>query len=138
MKEEYETLVPKIIEYMKRTGEWGEFFPAKYSHFGYNQTMNMVKYPLTKVEALRQGFSWSDYETPFPQVEKIIPAEKLPDDITKIPDDIVNWAVRCEVTKRPFRITKAELEFYRRHNLPIPRKHPDIRYMERTKIYLNY
>ena len=72
-KEEYEVLVPKIIEHMVKTGEWGEFFPAKYSHFGYNQTMNMTKYPLTKDEALRQGFTWSDFEAPFPKVAKTIP-----------------------------------------------------------------
>ncbi len=137
-KEEYETLVPRIIEYMKQTREWGEFFPAKYSHFGYNQTMNMIKYPLSKEKALSQGFAWSDYESPFPKVEKTIPASKLPHDISQIPDDILNWAIECEVTWRPFRIVRAELEFYRKHSLPIPRKHPDERYKERTKIYLNY
>ncbi len=137
-KEEYEALVPKIIEHMWKTEEWGEFFPPKYGHIWYNQTMTMDKYPLTKEEALKQWFTWSDYEAQFPKVEKIIPASKLPDDISKIPDDILNWAVECEVTKKPFRIVRAELEFYRKHHLPIPRKHPDERYRERTKIYLNY
>lgn len=137
-KEEYEELVPKIIEKMQKTGEWGEFFPAKYSHFGYNQTMNMIKYPLTKEEAIKKGFTWSDYESFFPKVEKIIPASKLPDNISKIPDDILNWAIECEVTKKPFRIVKPELDFYRKHGLPIPKKHPDERYRERTRIYLNY
>ena len=98
----------------------------------------MVKFPLSKTEAIHQGFHWSDYESPFPKVEKIIPAEKLPEDINKIPDDIVSWAIECEVTRKPFRIVRAELEFYRKHHLPIPRKHPDERYRERTKIYLNY
>jgi hypothetical protein len=31
-------------------------------------------------------------------------------------------------------IQKAELEFYRKHNLPIPRKHPDMRHEERMKL----
>jgi hypothetical protein len=137
-KEEYEVLVPKIIEHMVKTGEWGEFFPAKYSHFGYNQTMNMTKYPLTKSEALRQGFTWSDFEAPFPKVAKTIPWAHLPDEISKIPDDILNWAIECEVTGRPFRIMAKELEFYRKHSLPVPRKHPEERYQERTKWYLNY
>jgi hypothetical protein len=137
-KEEYEILVPKIIEHMQKTGEWGEFFPAKYSHFGYNQTMNIVKYPLSKEEAIKQGYYWSDYEAPFPKVEKTLKASMLPEDISKIPDDILNWAVECEVSGKPFRIVKPELEFYRKHKLPIPRKHPDVRYRERTKIYFNY
>ncbi len=52
---------------------------------------------------------------PVPKVEKTIPASKLPEDIIKIPDDVLNWAIECEVTKRPFRIIKQELEFYRKH-----------------------
>ena len=27
-KEQYGELVPKVIEFMKKTGEWGEFFPS--------------------------------------------------------------------------------------------------------------
>ena len=78
-------------------------------------------------------FNWSDYEAPFPQVDKVIPASKLPDSIESIPDDILNWAIECEVSLKPFRIIKQELEFYRKHNLPIPRRHPDVRHMDRMK-----
>lgn len=137
-KEAYETLVPNIIEHMRKTGEWGEFFPASFSHFGYNDTMNMIRYPLSKEEAKKNWFAWSDYEAPFPKVEKTIPGSRLPEKIEDIPDDILNWAVECEVSRKPFRITRLELDFYRRHHLPVPRKHPDIRYLERTKIYVNY
>ena len=79
-------------------------------------------------------FHWSDYEAPFPKVEKIILANKIPDDIALIPDDILNWAIECEVTKKPFRIIKQELEFYRKHHLPIPKKHPEHRHIERMKL----
>ena len=79
-------------------------------------------------------FNWSDYEAPFPKVEKIIPASKLPDDISKIPDDILNWAVECEVTGKPFRIIRQELDFYRKHHLPIPRRHPDQRHLDRMAL----
>jgi hypothetical protein len=137
-KEEYEKLVPKIIEKMNNDGEWGEFFPAKFSHFGYNQTMNMIEHPLSESEAKKQWFTWSNYEPTFPKVEKTIPATRLPDTIEGIPDDILNWAILCEVSEKPFRITRLELDFYRRHQLQIPRKHPDERYKERTKIYMNY
>lgn len=71
-------------------------------------------------------------------VEKTIKASLLPEDITNIPDDILNWAIECEVTKKPFRIVKPELEFYRKHNLQIPHRHPDQRYIDRLKWYFNY
>ena len=69
-----------------------------------------------------------------PQVAKIIPAEKLPDSIDDIPDDVLNWAVRCEATGRPFRIIKQELEFYRKMRLPVPRLHPDERHRRRMAL----
>ena len=79
-------------------------------------------------------FNWSTYEAPFPKVEKIILALKLPENIVEIPDDILNWAIECEITKKPFRIIAQELDFYRKHNLPIPRRHPDQRHLDRMKL----
>ena len=133
-KEEYEQLVPKIIEKMKQDWVWCEFFPSSLSPFGYNETVANEYFPLTKEEALKKWFNWSDYEAPFPKVEKIIPAEKLPQNIEDIPDDILNWAIECEVTKKPFRIIKPELEFYRKHNLWIPKRHPDQRHLDRMNL----
>ena len=69
-----------------------------------------------------------------PKVDKVIPAEKLPDSIDDIPDDILNWAIKCEATGRPFRIIKQELEFYRKMKLPIPHFHPDERHRRRMAL----
>ena len=133
-KEEYEKLIPKIIEKMIENWEWWEFFPLSISPFGYNETIANEYYPLKKSETQKQGFKWSDYEAPFPKVEKTIPAKKLPDQIKDIPDDIINWAVTCEVSWKPFRIIPQELAFYRKHNLPIPKRHPDQRHLDRINM----
>ena len=81
-----------------------------------------------------EHFNWSDYESPQPEVKKIIQADKLPENVLDIPDDILNWAIKCEVTNMPFRIIKQELDFYRKHNLPIPKRHPDTRHLDRMKL----
>jgi hypothetical protein len=133
-KEQYEKLVPKIIEHMRKTWEWWEFFPSSISPFWYNETVANEYFPLEKSEAINKWFIWSDYEAPFPKVSKIIPASKLPDNITDIPDDILNWAIECEITKKPFKIIKQELDFYRKHNLPIPRRHPNQRHLDRMAL----
>jgi len=44
-KEEYEKLVPRIIEHMRKTGEWGEFFPESASPFEYEETIASEYYP---------------------------------------------------------------------------------------------
>lgn len=121
-KKEYEKLVPKIIEHMRKTGEWGEFWPARISLHGYNKTTAQMYYPLSREETLKQGFKWEDYETPPPQFNKIIKAKDLPDNIEKVGDDILDAAIECEVTKKLFKITAPELQFYRRVHLPLPRR----------------
>lgn len=144
-KEEYETLVPKIIEHMKATSldssdgssagyEWGEYFPLMMSPFGYNETVANEYFPLTKVEAIERGLQWRDDNDEVPQVRKIIPASSLPHSIEEIPDDILNWAIKCDNTNRPFRITKQELGFYRQLHIPIPHFHPDERHRRRIAL----
>jgi hypothetical protein len=151
-KEEYNSLLPKILWQLKELWTFWEFIPSHVSSFGYNESAAQDYYPLesSQLSAISQQtntfkicklytgnweltINWSDYEVPFPKVEKIIPASKLPDTINSVPDDILNWAIECETTKKPFRIIKQELEFYRKHNLPIPRRHPDQRNMDRIK-----
>jgi len=127
-KEEYERLVPKIIERMKRDGEYGEFFPVEKSPYAYNESVAQDFFPLTKHETEKRGWQWREENDEMPKVSKVIPAAKLPDSIEDIPDDIVNWAIKCDATGRPFRIIKQELDFYRKMKLPIPHFHPDERH----------
>jgi hypothetical protein len=113
-KEEYEALVPKIAEHMVQTGEWGKYFPPNLSAFGYNETFAYDMNPLTKEGALGFGYKWSDYRQD-----------------TEVSGE--NCMI-CEVTGRPFRLIKQELEFYEKQGIPVPRKHPDVRIEERYRI----
>jgi hypothetical protein len=133
-KDEYEELVPKIVEHMKMRGEWGEFFDPQYSPFGYNETWAQEYFPLNRDEALRANFIWSDYEAPIPQAKKLISKDQELPDISEVPDVVLDWAIACEVSGRPFKIVKKELEFCRKHKLQIPRRHPDIRHSDRLKL----
>ena len=132
-KDEYDDLKMKIVEHMKKTGEWGEYFPPEMSAYGYNETEAYFHFPLTKEEVLKRGWKWSDYEAEI-KAEKTISANRLPDDIKDIPDDVLIWEIECEVTKKPFKIIEQELRFYREHNLPLPRRHPDQRHIDRLKL----
>jgi len=133
-KAEYEALMPKIIEHMMKTNEWGKFFPPYLSPFAYNESPAQDYYPLKKEVAVKMGFKWLDYEAPIPIVEKVIKASQLPDNIKGIPDDILNWAIECESTKKPFKIVPQELKFYRSMNLPIPHRHPEKRHADRMAL----
>jgi len=130
-EEEYRKLVPQIIEHMRKTQEYGEFFPLEFIPFGYNQSRAQEYFPLTKEQAVARGIPWSDYESPSPEVKRTVSAFRLPESIAEVPDDVLNWAIRCETSDKPFKIIKQELDFYRRTELPLPRRHPDQRYQDR-------
>lgn len=127
-REEYERLVPKIIVHMQRTGEWGEFFPAQLSPMPYNRSFAQRFFPLTKEEALRQGFTW--YEEDMKQFPAAIDAAELPDECS---DLIAPLVVKSARSKRPFRITIQEIERYREFHAPLPRLAYEERMDERAK-----
>ena len=101
-KEEYESLVPKIIKHMNdmpyidkkgRVYRYGEFFPPELSPFSYNETIAQEYFPLTKEEALNQGYSWKDPEPRNYQIT--LKNEDIPDHIKDVPDSILNEIIEC-------------------------------------------
>ncbi len=133
-KEEYDALVPTIIERMRSEGAYGEFFPTAISPFGYNDTVAADHFPLSQEETVARGWRWQERNDTIPDVEKVIDASQLPDSLDDIPDDVLNWAIRCSVSGRPFKLTAPELAFYRQHRIPVPRTHPDVRYRGRMAL----
>jgi hypothetical protein len=140
-KEEYEKLVPKIIEQMKditytdqngREYSYGEFFPPELSPFAYNETIAQDYFPTDKVGSEKIGSRWREYTS---GVYKItIKGVDLPETIEEVTDSIIDEVIECEITQKPFRITKQELIFYRMMNIPLPSIHPDERHNRRLKL----
>lgn len=128
-KVDWEREVLALIERMRSTKEWGEFLDSKYALYPYDVSFAMMKFPLTKSEALARWLTWIDYSDTIEWVTRTIPAEKLPFDIREIPDDVLNWAIKCRITGKPYKIQPMELQFYRKFSLPLPKLHP----MERVK-----
>lgn len=138
-KEEYEFLVPKIIEQMNqmpyvdkkgRTYKYGEFFPTELSPFAYNETIAQEHYPKTQPEVLENGYRWREPDTH--QYSVTLQAKDLPDHIKDVSDDIVNQVIGCEHAAPPaggcneqcmtaFKIIPSELQFYKVMNLALPR-----------------
>jgi hypothetical protein len=133
---------------MTTTGEWGEFFHPSLSPFGYNETVAMEYYPVSRdtLEACpdtgcasstslrEQGYHRSSYISPSPISDKIINGQDLPASIDSVTDEILKTAVKCEISGKLFRIIPQELAFYRKHGIPLPRKHPDVRHAERMEL----
>lgn len=116
-KEEYESLKKKIIEHMKNTGEWGEFFPAHLSPHGYNETMAQEYFPMSKEEAKIQNFNWyEDNKVNSFSGSKV----ELPEDIEKTDKSITQQILSCASCKKNYKITNFELNFYFSNKIPAP------------------
>ncbi|MCX6721281.1 MAG: hypothetical protein NT026_01620 [Candidatus Staskawiczbacteria bacterium] len=144
-KEEYEELLPKIIEHMNaqpyidkrgRIYKYGEFFAPELSPFAYNETIAQEYFPLSKEEAEKQGYSWKDSDKRAYNVTKT--AEQLPDNIKNVDDSIFAETIQClhnqkcnEQCTQAFKIIPQELQFYKKMNLPLPRLCPNCRHYQR-------
>ena len=140
-KEEYEELVPKIIEQMKkmpyvdkqgRSYGFGEFFPPEISPFAYNETCAQDYFPIDKKIAKEKGYLWREYVSGV--YKTTIKGKDLPQSIAEVDDSILDQVIECEITKKPFKILEQELNFYRRLDLPLPSIHPDERHNRRLKL----
>lgn len=128
-KEEYEVLVPKIIQHMMATGEWGEFFPAQISAYGYNESSAFTFFPLSKEEVLKHGWKW--YEKPEGS-QYIGPTVTVPSSIEEVDDSLCGQILKCERTGKLYKIIPQELRLYRKLGVPVPRICPEERHQLRV------
>ncbi len=141
-REEYFILKEKIISHMRKSGEWGEFFPMELSPFGYNETVANEYFPFEepnflspgseKIQEFKPGlenlkYNWKTEKSKKYSGEKI----NIPDHIKDVKDDICEKIFTCPVSGKKFKIQKAELNFYKKMNLPLPVFHPNIRHEKR-------
>jgi len=116
--EEYKQLKDKIIQQMEERKEFGKFFPVKDSAFVYNESIVNEYYPLTKEQALAKGYNWLDPDPRDYQPQTY----QVPVDIKEVKDEILDQILACTKCGRNYKIIKQELNFYRQHDLPIPRE----------------
>ncbi|MDH4358654.1 MAG: hypothetical protein OEV37_01735 [Candidatus Berkelbacteria bacterium] len=120
-EEEYKRLLPKIIEHMRKTGEWGRGFPIKNSPFPFNDTSAYELHPISKEEALTKGYLWNDNKV-------------LPQDESKMTKDVY----QCVSCLRKFKMIPHELFFYERMSVNKPKQCFFCRRKERLKNRISY
>ncbi|MFA6475158.1 MAG: zinc-ribbon domain containing protein [Patescibacteria group bacterium] len=114
---EYYELRTKLITAMQDRGEYGQYFPAVISPFGYNETSAQWWFPLTQSMAQAQGYHWQE------QLPSTVGQETmtiLPDDIKEVNDDILTAILACQNCRKNYKITTHELEYYRARIIPLP------------------
>ena len=102
---------------MTKAGEYGEFFPARMSPFGYNETQAQDYFPLTKEEAIKKGFNWKEQEHKNVKMsEGVIECEHKQN---------------CEhLCSGGFKMIPREIEFCKQNKIPFPTLCFNCRYKE--------
>ena len=138
-KEEYFGLTEKIrrqlseMPYTDKKGRpypYGEMLPSEMCPWTYNESAAIEWFPLSKEEALKEGYTWRDKEVKDYQDATVL----LADHIRDIKDSILKETLKCESCGKNYRLAQMELDFYRRFNLPVPIKCFLCRDRERTML----
>lgn len=134
-EDEYWKKMDEIKTAMLERGEYGEFFPLQFGLIPYQSSLAELHHPLSKEEREKKHIPWyDDPESKIPEnMPKRVAPHEVPEDIKEVEDSILQEAIICEKTKKPFRITKKELDIYRRLNIPLPTVHPMERIRERIQ-----
>ncbi|MBI3458912.1 hypothetical protein HY061_01470, partial [Candidatus Azambacteria bacterium] len=120
-QEEYQKIRAKIISKLKAENLYGLFFPIELCPFAYNETVAQDNFPLTKEQALQQGFKWQE-DIQVTKGKETMRPDQIPDHINNVTDTILKEVLACVTCGRNFKIIKSELDFYRKMILPIPRQ----------------
>ena len=131
-KDEYERVKSRIIGELTVAGEFGLFFPPRFAPFAYNETIAQENFPLTKKEVEDAGYRWQDELQKTMGKETVLP-ENLPDHINDVPDSITEEILKCIECSRNYRIIPQELSFYRRMEIPLPRRCFNCRHLDRVR-----
>lgn len=124
-KDNYFSTVEKIKKQMDsmphvdkngRVYKYGEFWPMELCPWTYDESSAGQYIPLTKEDALAQGFSWrkSDHR------EFIDSTAEPEGDIYEVDESILNEILKCKKCGKNYRLIKREYDFYKRLGIPVP------------------
>ena len=147
-KEEFEVLRDKIIADMNQTlyvdkrgriYKYGEFFPMELSLYPYMDTAAFDSFPLNEEEIKSQNYRWRPEEKK--DYIPTIKAENLPDNIAEIDKEkILSEVITCahegkcrDKCTYAFKFIPQEIDFYKRHKLPLPRLCHNCRHYRRFR-----
>ncbi|MDP2630803.1 MAG: hypothetical protein Q8P56_05360 [Candidatus Uhrbacteria bacterium] len=116
-KDEYESLRARIIDHMKQTGEWGQYWPLSMSPYYYDDEA-LFFFPIDdeltkKLGARRRPVQMSHDEG--------MSIDLIPDHLGDFDDQWHNKTFLCKRTQRAFKITPQEGALHKKLRVALPR-----------------
>lgn len=116
--EEYGRKKADIIAAMKRTGEYGNFFPGHFAPTPYDETIAGHHWPLSDEEAKNYGFRVRERESE--RTRDASDPAGIPDRCEDADESLTKKVFWDDVAKRPFQIQSADISFAKDLGIPLP------------------
>ena len=128
-KEEFQKQKQSILNHMRETGELGEFFPVALSPFCYNESVAQDYFPLEREVVIKDGWKWREDPDEQTSTKRLL----APEAASLTDEEVLKAVFRCQTSERSYRITRQELQFYRKHSLRLPTNCPEERLLRRIR-----
>lgn len=128
------------IPYIDKMGNkyvYGDFLPIELSYFGYNDSVANDLYQMDK-NGIKNNHYVLQENNHKDIINGAIDSISLPDSIYDTNDDILEKVLISKNTKRHYKITQDEFNFYKKHSIPIPRESFYERYSKRFKLATSF
>ena len=108
----------ELIEFMKNTGEYGDFFPFEFAPCPYQDSISGYYWPLSEDDMKHLGM-WS---TPPETREKgsCKPISELPDNADDMPAELLQVGFWDDIASKPFQVFPEDVAFSKKTNTPLP------------------
>jgi hypothetical protein len=119
--QEYSSLKQKMIDHMKSTGEWGQFFPGSFAPNPYDESWSSFYFPLSQSEQKKE---WYFY---LPNPEKLNASYLNIDQLPSTPDEANESTTKLtfwdSVAMKPFQILPQDINLCRELKVALPHTH---------------
>ncbi|MDP2630810.1 MAG: hypothetical protein Q8P56_05395 [Candidatus Uhrbacteria bacterium] len=121
--EEYNRLQERIAEHMKKTGEWGKFFPPQYSPFFYDDTnaAGVLASEFDDCDMVALAIGMRVRDTKGEKNHDAVGTAQMSDRCDEYSDSALGTVWACEKSGAAYKVTSQELRLYQRMRVPVPR-----------------
>ena len=115
--EEYKKEKARIIEAMKKTGEYGQFFPGHFAACPYNESLAGFYWPLDEATSKRYGFWYKERTSQ--REASCRDASEIPDRSNEASEELEQTIFWDSEFARPFQVQVADIEFANKIKTPL-------------------
>lgn len=117
-KNEYDTVIDKLIDHMKSTGEWGNFFPGNFAPNSYTDSLSGYFFPLSDWEKQKFWFNVSQQKNQ--KISSYQSSLNVPQTAHMADEDTTKLVFWDEQIEKPFTILGQDINFCRELKVPLP------------------